>query len=230
MTSLTRRSLLAMAGAAPLAGLATSVSTPSGWLNVSPRELIRKQYFPDVTLKTHLGKSVRLYEDLIKDKFVVINFMLVNCVDGTCPITTYNLKMVRDLLKDRVGKDIFMYSITLDPERDSPEALKVYAEVHGAGPGWTYLRAGVRETALLRRSLGFSDRDPKADANTSNHLTMVRFGNEPRQVWGATSGLISPRSMAKSILSADWPNAPKPLLAPAPDEYRIRRPPTPAPQ
>src|SRR5262244_4555241 len=78
----------------------------------TPRERLAERSFPNVTLTTHEGKKVKFYDDLLKDKIVIINFMYIRC-QGTCPGTTANLVKVQKLLGDRVGKDIFMYSITL---------------------------------------------------------------------------------------------------------------------
>jgi protein SCO1/2 len=87
-------------------------------------------------LRTHEGREVRFYDDLLRDKMVVISFMYTNCT-ATCPITTHNLVQVQHLLGARVGRDIFMYSITITPEQDTPEVLREYARHHGVGPGWS---------------------------------------------------------------------------------------------
>lgn len=225
MSMIDRRKLLAAAALAPLAGYAATavqaVAQPPipeykpVWPVVSPREAIRRRTFPEMVLRTHTGKTVRLYEDLIKDKFVTINFMYINCADGTCPVTTYNLLMMQALLKHRVGKDLFMYSITLDPQRDTTQMLANYAEVHGTKPGWTFLRAEPQDTEILRRRLGFVDTDPEVDAKKSTHTAMFRYGNEPRTTWGMTSGVIAPEVMARNVLSADWPQGSAPATVPA---------------
>src|ERR1041385_2308001 len=88
--------------------------TPKHWAQLSAREVIRRRYFPDVTLVTHEGKKVRLYEDLVENKVVMINFMYARC-QGICSPVTANLRRAQMMLKDRVGKDIFMYSFTLKP-------------------------------------------------------------------------------------------------------------------
>src|SRR6185295_2768145 len=93
----------------------------------TPRERLAERSFPNVTLTTHEGKRVKFYDDLLKDKIVIINFMYIRC-QGTCPGTTANLLKVQKLLGDRVGKDIFMYSITLKPEEDTPKDLNAYAK------------------------------------------------------------------------------------------------------
>src|SRR4051812_48866803 len=87
-------------------------------------------YFPDVNLRPQDGKEVRFYDDLIKGKIVVINFMYTRCDGKLCGQGTKNLVQVQKALGDRVGKQVFMYSITLDPEHDTPEVLKRYMEDH----------------------------------------------------------------------------------------------------
>src|SRR6185295_1914542 len=95
----------------------------------TPRERLAERSFPNVTLTTHDGKKVKFYDDLLKDKIVIINFMYIRC-QGTCPGTTANLVKVQKLLGDRVGKDIFMYSITLKPEEDTAKDLAAYAKAY----------------------------------------------------------------------------------------------------
>ncbi len=212
MSKIARRTWLAMAGAAPLgAAQAQAAGEKYAWPHVSARETIRKRYFPDMLLRTHEDKSVRLYEDLIKDKFVTINFMYINCIDGTCPVTTHNLTLVQEILKERVGRDIFMYSITLDPEHDTPDLLNRYARSYHVGPGWLFLRAEPEDTEMLRRKLGFYDRNPAVDAKKSSHAAMLRYGDEPRQLWSMTNAMIAPRTVADIILSAaDLPGPSRP--------------------
>src|SRR5262245_15536733 len=128
MSNITRRSLLTVPVLAPLAkgGSARSLGQAAGKGELSPREKIRRRYFPDVTLITHEGKKVRFYEDLIKDKVVVINMMYAEC-EGVCLGITSNLVRVQKLFGDQVGRDLFFYSITLKPEKDDQAALKHYA-------------------------------------------------------------------------------------------------------
>jgi protein SCO1/2 len=169
-------------------------------MSSSSREAIRKRYLPDVIVQTHEGKAALFYEDLVKDKIVVLNFMYLNC-ESTCPTTLHNLMDVHARLKSRVGRDIFMYSITLDPERDTVAALR--KEVHGhigARPGWLFLRASPQDTEQLRRKLGFISSDPAVDANKSSHGAMIRFGNEPRELWATVSAFASPQAISRAIL------------------------------
>jgi protein SCO1/2 len=179
------------------------------WATTTPRENIHQRYFPDMVLTTHEGKKVRLYEDLIKDKIVLINFMYAHCT-GICLPVTSNLIKVQQFLGKRVGQDIFIYSFTLKPLEDTPEVLRNYAEAHGVGPGWTFLTGDPVDLERLRRNLGFTDPDPARDADKTNHTGMVRYGNEALQLWAAFPGMSQPESIAKSILWVDWPpNGPR---------------------
>ena len=87
------------------------------------REMLRQRYFPDIVLTTSEGRQVRFYEDLLKDKIVVLNLMYANC-HGICPVTTANLTRVQTLLREQVKRDVCIYSLTLKPEQDTPGRSK----------------------------------------------------------------------------------------------------------
>jgi protein SCO1/2 len=200
---------MAMLGVAPFAGgLLAHASTFASGLDLKPdissRERMRERYFPNVLLTTHEGKQVRFYDDLIKDKIVLINMMYAKC-EGVCPGITTNLVKVQRLLGDRVGKDIFMCSITLKPEQDTPQVLKTYAEGYKVGPGWNFLTGDPAEIEMLRRKLGFTNPDPVLDADKSQHIGMVWYGNEPLQQWAACPGLAKASFIADSVRWVDWP-------------------------
>ncbi len=105
MPDMKRRKLLATLAVAPLAvGVVGQAAGADKKFKVpeSSREKLRKRFFPNFELTTHEGKKVHFYDDLIKDKLVVINFMYVKC-EGVCMPVTMNLKKVQNLLKDRRG-------------------------------------------------------------------------------------------------------------------------------
>jgi protein SCO1 len=196
MAAKSRRNFLAALAAAPFPG-GLVARAPS--FDESSRKDLQERYFPNFELTTHEGKKVRFYDDLIKDKVVVINFMYVDC-EGKCPVITANLLKVQKLLGDRVGRDIFMYSITLDPKHDDAKALNQYAMMHGVKPGWVFLTGKPDEIDTLRRKLGFSDGNPKLDKDRNNHIGMVRYGNEPRQWWAMCPGKARAGWIVESVL------------------------------
>jgi protein SCO1/2 len=112
---------------------------------------------------------------------------------------------VQNLLGNRVGKDIFFYSFSLKPKEDTVSALAHYAEMHKVKPGWLFLTGSPDDMELLRRKLGFVDPDPEVDKDTSNHIGVLKYGNEPLQRWGGCPGMQAPDAIAEAISWVDWP-------------------------
>ena len=156
-------------------------------------------YLPNVVLTTHENQTVRFYDDLVKSKVVIINFMFTNCT-RFCPMTTPNLVKVQAALGERVGRGIFLYSITLDPANDTPAVLKAYAKAVGAGPGWIFLTGKEESIERLRRRLGVYNRDPAIDADKTQHGGLVVYGNDALDRWAAISGLNKPESIVRAVL------------------------------
>ena len=210
MTDLKRRSLIAALGAAPLAvpllahAQDLAPKPKREFKNVSSRERIRQRYFPNVVLTSHEGKQLKFYDDLVKDKIVIFNMFYAKC-EGICAPITRNLVRVQKLLGDRVGKDIFMYSFTLKPKEDNLKALQHYAHMHKVKPGWLFLTGSVEDMETIRRKLGFVDPDPVADKDLSNHIGVIKYGNEPYERWGGCPGMQTPEWIAETISWVDWP-------------------------
>ena len=195
MAKTTRRSLFAL----PFLGNGQAQLDPDAAKEaLEARARIAQQHFPNVTLFTHESKPVRFYDDLIKGKIVLINVMYAEC-QGVCPGITANLVKVQKLLGNRVGKEVFMYSMTLKPEHDSPRVLEEYRRMHAIGPGWTLLTGKPADIELLRQRLGFTTPNPSVDKDTSQHIGNVRYGNEPLMLWGACPGSSSPKFMLELI-------------------------------
>ena len=110
-------------------------------------------YFPNVTLTTQDGARVRFYDDLVKGKIVAINLIYTTC-KYACPLETARLAQVAKLLGDRMGRDVFFYSITIDPDHDTPQVLKEYAAKYQTGPGWTFLTGKKDEIEVISKKRG----------------------------------------------------------------------------
>ena len=155
------------------------------------------QYFPDIELTTHEGERVRFY-DVIKGKTVAIELIYTTC-KYACPLETARLAQVQELLGDRMGRDIFFYSITIDPLHDTPPVLKAYAEKYRAGRGWTFLTGKPADIVLLSKKLGlYSAPDP---ANKDGHIPTLLIGNESTGQWMRASALDNPKMTATMIAS-----------------------------
>jgi protein SCO1 len=156
-------------------------------------------YFPNVPLVTQDGKTVHFYSDLLKGKMVVINFIYTKCRDS-CPMETAKLAQVQRMLGDRVGRDVFFYSVSIDPERDTPAELKDYADKFHAKPGWLFLTGEKNDIDLVRKKLGQAAR-PGENGLTA-HSTSITLGNEETGQWMQDSALDDPNYMA--VMIGDW--------------------------
>src|SRR5262249_22572057 len=120
--------------------------------------------------------ALNFYDDLIKDKIVVLSFIYTSCKD-ICPLATARLGEAQDRLGDRVGRDVFFYSISIEPERDTPERLKQYAEAFHAGPGWLFLTGLPEDIQAIRYKFG----DRRAEL--VDHRNDVVLGNGATGEW-----------------------------------------------
>jgi len=153
---------------------------------------------PNVEVVSHEGEKFRFYDDLIKDKIVTVNFFFALCGDS-CPLITANLRKVQELFGDRVGRDIHMCSITLQPEFDTPESLAAYVKQYEIGPGWKFLTGKPADIERLRRALGFTNPDPALDIIADSHTGILRYGNDRLKRWAGGPALARPQGIVYAI-------------------------------
>lgn len=156
-----------------------------------------KDYFPNTELVNQDGQKVRFFDDLIKDKVVAINFIFTSCTDS-CPLETARLLQVQKVLGDRVGKDIFLYSITIDPETDTPEVLKQYADKFKIGTGWQFLTGNKDDITALRKSLGLFIDGIDNGRNKDHNLSLI-IGNQSTGRWMKSSPMENPYILADRL-------------------------------
>jgi protein SCO1/2 len=153
-------------------------------------------YFPNVILTTQDGTKIHFYDDVIKGKSVVIDLIYTHCVDA-CPLETARLVQVQKKLGDRVGKDIFFYSISIDPTHDTPQVLKEYAKKYHVGPGWTFLTGKKSDIDLISKKLGlYTEPDPN---DRDGHTPSVLIGDEPSGQWIRNSATDNAAFLANMI-------------------------------
>lgn len=155
----------------------------------------RANLFPNTELTTQDGNTIHFYDDLIKGKIVAINLIYTHC-EYACPLETARLVQVQKILGDRVGKDIFFYSISIDPKRDTPKVMKAYMESYHIQPGWTFLTGKKDDIDFLSKKLGlYSDPSETRDG----HMAYLLIGNEPMGQWMRTSGMDNPAFIAREM-------------------------------
>lgn len=117
--------------------------------DVSAQKQVSKLTIPDVNVLDQNGRQRKFYSDLVKDKVVIVNFVFTTCT-AVCPRSGANFRKLQTLLGERLGKDVFLISISTDPEADTPKKLKSWGAQFGAKDGWP-LVTGKKEqiTSLL---------------------------------------------------------------------------------
>jgi protein SCO1/2 len=119
---------------------------------------------PEFTLTTQNNARLSLRD--LRGKVVAVTFIYASCAD-TCPLLTAKLAGVQAKLGADFGPKVFFASVTVDPERDTPEVLKQYAEGHGANPaGWAFLTGTPAEIRDVERRYGvWAKKGPRGDVD-----------------------------------------------------------------
>jgi protein SCO1/2 len=203
--------------------IATSAAIPAAVVlspRTGPGAIVRavgmgRLNIPNVPVTSQEGKRYSFYNDLVKDKTVLINFFYAECT-GICPRMTSNLLKIQRALEDQMGRGTFIYSVSLKPEQDSPRKLREYAKMHGIKPdsGWLLLNAKRPDMETLRERLGFKDSDPALDADVDQHTGILRFGTDVYDHWSGYPLLGKVETIAEMVRQLD-PHAPRrPLFDP----------------
>ena len=153
-----------------------------------------EKYFTNIELTNQDGQKMRLYSDLLKDKVVVINSFFSTC-QGSCLPLIRNMAKIQDSLGDRLGKDIYLISISVDPMIDTPERLKEFAKKNGGKPGWFFLSGDKTNVDFALKKLG-QYVDDKQD-----HLNIFIIGNNRTGLWKKAFGLAKSEELIKVVES-----------------------------
>lgn len=152
------------------------------------------QYFGDLRLIDQDGRERRLYSDLMENRTVVIDVMFTTCT-GVCPLLSRNLQRIQEALGERVGKDVHLLSISVDPATDTPARLKEYAARYGAKPGWYFLTGSKADVEAALRKLGQWVESREA------HQNLILIGNDRTGLWKKALGLAEPAELLPVVMS-----------------------------
>ena len=162
-------------------------------------------YFPNLRVVDQDGRELRFYDDVIKDKIVVVSFFFTRC-KSICPLATARLAELADGLGDKLGRDIFFVSLSVDPGHDTPEALKGYAETFHRGPGWLFLGGTLEDIRAINAKFGEKMR------SLNDHRNEVILGNDRTGEWARDSAFGDLTRLSFDILAMD-PDWRPPLAA-----------------
>ena len=165
-----------------------------------------ERYFTNVELVNQDGETMRLYRDLLEDKVVVIDTIFTECT-GICPVMSKTFQKIQDHVGDRLGEDVHLISISVDPTNDTPEKLKEFAGKFDAREGWYFLTGPKANVDFALHKLGGYVEDREA------HTAVVIIGNESTGLWKKAMGLAPARDIlpiVDSVLNDEGSNQGEP--------------------
>jgi protein SCO1 len=138
------------------------------------------------------GRPVKFASQAIGDRIVVINFIYTTC--GTvCPLISATFKQLQDKLGQRLGKDVWLVSISLDPVTDTPARLKEYAARYHAKPGWLWLTGNATDVEQVLNGLGTTS------ANFREHAPLILVGDGKSGLWVRFNTLMGPQHIRAEL-------------------------------
>ena len=151
-------------------------------------------YFTDVVLINQHGKEMQFYSDIIKGRTVIVIPFFTSCT-GACPVMNRNLAKIQEWLGDRLGKDAYIVSLSVDPSTDTVERLRAYADKVDARPGWFFL-GGTRENV----NLALTKLGQRVD-NPESHTNLMIIGNDATGLWKKAFSLADTASLIRVVES-----------------------------
>ncbi|HEV7766140.1 MAG TPA: SCO family protein [Thermoanaerobaculia bacterium] len=149
-------------------------------------------YFTDIELVDQNGETIRFYTDLLAGKVVVINSFFATC-NGSCPVMSGTFRKIQAALGERLGRDVHLISISVDPETDTPEQLRKFAKAASAAPGWHFVTGSKKNVEAALHKLGL-----RTDTKET-HTAVVLIGNEPKGMWKKAFGLAPSEDVVKLV-------------------------------
>jgi len=151
---------------------------------------------PDVPVLTQDGETVHFFSDLVAGRTVAMNFVFTTCTT-ICPPMGANFGRLQKELGDRLGRDVHLISVSVDPTTDTPERLKAWAAKFGAREGWTLVTGDQQQVERLLKALEVFT------ADIADHAPIVLIGNDRNGEWTRAYGLAGPKTLAEIIAQVD---------------------------
>ena len=141
-----------------------------------------RRYFTDVPLVNQYGETMRLYTDVLRGKVAVFHVFFSGC-GNTCPEMLRTFQKLQDHLGDRLGREVHLISMTVDPENDRWQALRDHAARLKARRGWYFLTGPSDDVAFALQKLG------QAVDRRESHSNLFIMGNDRTGLWKKVQGL-----------------------------------------
>jgi protein SCO1/2 len=159
------------------------------------RQKLGAEWFTNLPVRTQSGQTVRFYDDLLKDRIVVLNSFFASCKEVCSPMT-HNLAKVQQQLGEQAARDVHIVSVTVDPKNDTPDVLKAYASRHTVRPGWTFVTGKPENVDWVLHKLGLYEE------NRDEHTAILWVGNERTGLWMKMHAMSPPSAIINAIRKA----------------------------
>lgn len=143
---------------------------------------------PDLTLLDQDGKKMRFKSEIIGDRIVAITFTYTTCTT-ICPVLDGIFIQLQDMLGKRLGKDIRLITMSIDPTTDIPPRMKQYAKRLNAKPGWLFLTGRKPDVDTVLKALDMYS------ADILNHPPTVFVVDGQKGTWKRMYGFPSPEQI-----------------------------------
>jgi len=198
----TRRLALALSLLVLLTGFAVTAMAADKDPHAHHREMMKKSQpergeqasvdVPDMTLLTQDGDAMKLASEVMADRIVVVDFVYTTCTT-VCPVLSAILSQVQREVGERLGKDVVLVSITVDPLRDSPARLKDYSDRLQARDGWYWLTGSKTDVDDVLRAMG------AYTPNFEDHPSMILVGDSGADTWSRYVGFPGAKLILNKI-------------------------------
>ena len=131
---------------------------------------------PDAVLTDQHGRTARFKSDFVGDRLVLVNFVYTTCTT-VCPVQSALFADLQQRLGDRVGREVALISVTVDPLRDTPLRLKEFSAQYQAGPGWSFLGGSKQAVDEVLNAFG------AYTPNFADHPAVVLVGDPRSGEW-----------------------------------------------
>jgi protein SCO1/2 len=146
----------------------------------------------DRTLVDQHGNEVKFVSDVIGDRIVVMDFVYTTCTT-ICPVLSAVFGQLQNKLGERLGDEVVLVSVSVDPVRDTPQRLKAYSKIHNARPGWIWLTGHKSTMDDVLDGLG------AYSPNFEEHAAMVLIGDGRHGQWSRYYGFPNPDRIMERV-------------------------------
>ena len=177
---------------------AETVATASGTTSAGPTndaaaEEKARKFFTDLEVVDQNGNKLRFYSDVLKGRVVLVSFIFTNC-EYACPMQAQKLKQTRAMMVPAIKDEVWYVSLSVDPDRDTPEAMKKFAKRQGVDESrWIFLTGDKQNLETIIRKLGQYTPDVEA------HTTLMLAGNDKTRHWTRVMPMLTPPDIAKQM-------------------------------